>query len=152
MKLQLIGHDERYVVEQSLMALFPGELPEYSPVTPEDTAWAVITLEQAEERCQVIVELAYQGRKAAQCVAFTPDGTEFDREGQRRHAIGRCFFPGGPGGAGHGAALGHAHRRPARQAGDLGAGGGENGAAGPADDGRGVLCGTGPGRAGGGDR
>ena len=26
MKLQLIGHDERYVVEQSLMALFPGEL------------------------------------------------------------------------------------------------------------------------------
>ena len=92
MKLQLIGHDERYVVEQSLMALFPGELPEYSPVTPEDTAWAVITLEQAEERCQVIVELAYQGRKAAQCVAFTPDGTEFDREGQRRHAIGRCFF------------------------------------------------------------
>ena len=92
MKLQLIGHDERYVVEQSLMALFPGELPEYSPATPEDTAWATITLEQAAERCQVIVELAYQGRKTAQCVAFTPDGTEFDREGQRRHAIGRCFF------------------------------------------------------------
>lgn len=92
MKLQLIGHDERYVVEQSLMALFPGELPEYSPATPEDTAWATITLEQTAERCQVIVELAYQGRKTAQCVAFTPDGTEFDREGQRRHAIGRCFF------------------------------------------------------------
>ena len=37
MKLQLIGHDERYVVEQSLMALFPGELPEYAPIAPEDT-------------------------------------------------------------------------------------------------------------------
>ena len=40
MKLQLIGHDERYVVEQSLMALFPGELPEYAPIAPEDTDWA----------------------------------------------------------------------------------------------------------------
>lgn len=34
MKLQLIGHDERYVVEQSLMALFPGELPEYAAHRP----------------------------------------------------------------------------------------------------------------------
>ena len=31
MKLIFHGHDERYVVEQSLMALFPGELPVYEP-------------------------------------------------------------------------------------------------------------------------
>jgi oxygen-independent coproporphyrinogen-3 oxidase len=92
MKLQLIGHDERYVVEQSLMALFPGELPEYAPIAPEDTDWAVIALEQTAERGHVRVELTCRGKTARTCVAFTPEGTDFDREGQRRHAIGRCFF------------------------------------------------------------
>ena len=92
MKLQLIGHDERYVVEQSLMALFPGELPEYAPIAPEDTDWAVIALEQTAERGHVRVELTCRGKTARACVAFTPEGTDFDREGQRRHAIGRCFF------------------------------------------------------------
>ena len=92
MKLQLIGHDERYVVEQSLMALFPGELPEYAPIAPEDTDWAVITLEQTAERGHVRVELTCRGKTARTCVAFTPEGTDFDREGQRRYAIGRCFF------------------------------------------------------------
>nr|WP_326189882.1 coproporphyrinogen dehydrogenase HemZ [uncultured Oscillibacter sp.] len=92
MKLQLIGHDERYVVEQSLMALFPGELPEYAPIASEDTDWAVIALEQTAERGHVRVELTCRGKTARTCVAFTPEGTDFDREGQRRHAIGRCFF------------------------------------------------------------
>lgn len=92
MKLQLIGHDERYVVEQSLMALFPGELPEYAPIASEDTDWAIITLEQTAERGHVRVELTCRGKTARTCVAFTPEGTDFDREGQRRHAIGRCFF------------------------------------------------------------
>ena len=92
MKLQLIGHDERYVVEQSLMALFPGELPEYAPIAPEDTDWAVIALEQTAERGHVRVELTWRGKTARTCVAFTPEGADFDREGQRRHAIGRCFF------------------------------------------------------------
>ena len=36
MKLVFRGHDERYVVEQSLMNLFPGELPVYEPITPGD--------------------------------------------------------------------------------------------------------------------
>ena len=92
MKLQLIGHDERYVGEQSLMALFPGELPEYAPIAPEDTDWAVLALEQTAERGHVRVELTWRGKTARTCVAFTPEGTDFDREGQRRHAIGRCFF------------------------------------------------------------
>ena len=36
MKLVLNGHDERYTVEQSLMNLFPGELPVYEPILPGD--------------------------------------------------------------------------------------------------------------------
>ena len=46
MKLVLNGHDERYTVEQSLMNLLPGELPVYEPITPEDTSWAVVTLQE----------------------------------------------------------------------------------------------------------
>ena len=32
MKLELIGHDHKYVVEQSLLALFPEERPVYGSV------------------------------------------------------------------------------------------------------------------------
>ena len=46
MKLVFHGHDERYVVEQSLMNLFPGELPVYEPIVPGDDSWAVISLEE----------------------------------------------------------------------------------------------------------
>ena len=34
MKLVFHGHDERYVAEQSLMNLFPGERPVYEPIAP----------------------------------------------------------------------------------------------------------------------
>ena len=41
MKLELIGHDEKYALEQSLLTLFPGEKPVYGTVDkPADTRWA----------------------------------------------------------------------------------------------------------------
>ena len=52
MKLVFRGHDERYVVEQSLMNLFPGELPVYEPITPGDDSWAVISLEETGDLCR----------------------------------------------------------------------------------------------------
>lgn len=91
MKLVLNGHDQRYVVEQSLMNLFPGELPVYEPVQPGDDAWAVVSLRE-DERCHVTVELCWRGRAAAYSCGCPLSGTDFDREGQRRHAIARCFF------------------------------------------------------------
>ena len=91
MKLVLNGHDERYTVEQSLMNLFPGELPVYEPILPGDESWAVITLRE-EDGCRVTVELRHGGKTAAQACRATLSGTEFEREGQRRHAIARCFF------------------------------------------------------------
>ena len=91
MKLVLNGHDERYTVEQSLMNLFPGELPVYEPILPGDESWAVITLRE-DERCHVTVELRHGGKTAAQSCRAVLTGTEFEREGQRRHAIARCFF------------------------------------------------------------
>ena len=91
MKLVLNGHDERYTVEQSLMNLFPGELPVYEPILPGDESWAVITLRE-EDGCRVTVELRHGGKTAAQACRAALSGTEFEREGQRRHAIARCFF------------------------------------------------------------
>ena len=44
MKLELIGHDEKYAVEQSLLTLFPDERPVYGPVTDEDASAARVTL------------------------------------------------------------------------------------------------------------
>ena len=61
MKLVLNGHDERYVVEQSLMALFPGELPVYEPVAPGDDAWAAITCDEASGYLVVTADLFYHG-------------------------------------------------------------------------------------------
>ena len=45
MKLELIGHDEKYALEQSLLTLFPGEKPVYGTVDKTaDTRWARVTL------------------------------------------------------------------------------------------------------------
>ncbi len=45
MKLEFRGHSEKYVVEQSLMTLFPGELPVYEPIdVTQDQTWAIISL------------------------------------------------------------------------------------------------------------
>ena len=92
MKLVLNGHDERYVVEQCLMNLFPGELPVYEPVQPGDESWAIITLRESEADCRVTVELRHGGKTAAQSCRAVLSGTDFEKEGQRRHAIARGFF------------------------------------------------------------
>ena len=92
MKLVFHGHDERYAVEQSLLNLFPGELPVYEPIGPGDDSWAIISLREEGDRCHVTVELSYRGKAAPYSCGCPLSGTDFDREGQRRHAIARCFF------------------------------------------------------------
>ena len=58
MKLEFHGHDERYTVEQSLLNLFPGELPVYEPIRPmEETNWAVVSWREDEKRGRACVEL-----------------------------------------------------------------------------------------------
>ena len=58
MKLLLQGHDERYTVEQSLLNLFPGELPVYEPILPGDDSWAVVTLREEDDCCHVTMPSA----------------------------------------------------------------------------------------------
>ena len=92
MKLILRGHDERYTVEQSLLNLFPGELPVYEPVQPGDDTWAIVTLQEEGGACRVTVELSFHGRTAERTYDCDLTGTAYQREGQRRHAVGACFF------------------------------------------------------------
>lgn len=92
MKLVFHGHDERYVVEQSLMNLFPGELPVYEPIAPGDDAWAEITCDEAGDHLVVTTDLFYHGERGIYTYDVPLSGTDFDREGQRRHAIGACFY------------------------------------------------------------
>ncbi len=92
MKLELRGHNERYVVEQSLMNLFPGEKPVYEPILPGDDTWAIISLREDEQRCHVTVELCCRGSAIPYSYGAPLSGTGFQREGQRRHAIGAAFF------------------------------------------------------------
>ena len=57
MKLELIGHDEKYAVEQSLLTLFPDERPVYGPVTDADESAARITLTEDADSVCVTTEL-----------------------------------------------------------------------------------------------
>ena len=92
MKLVFHGHDERYVVEQSLMNLFPGELPVYEPIAPGDDAWAEISCGESEDSLTVTTDLFYHGKRGSHTLHAPLSGTDFDREGQRRHAVGACFY------------------------------------------------------------
>ena len=64
MKLELIGHDEKYAVEQSLLTLFPDERPVYGPVTDEDASAARITLTEDADSVCVTTELRCGGKAA----------------------------------------------------------------------------------------
>ena len=86
MKLVLQGNDERYIVEQSLLNLFPGQLPVYEPITPEDDTWAVVSVQEELSQCHVTVELSFEGTSAPYSLSAPLTGTDFEREGQRRHA------------------------------------------------------------------
>jgi len=92
MKLKFLGHDERYIVEQSLMTLFPLEKPTYDAVQPEDEAWCRLAAGETAADCQVTAELHYHGYTAAGTFASPLTGTDFEKEGQRRYAVAACFY------------------------------------------------------------
>ena len=92
MKLQLVGHNEKYALEQSLLTLFPGERPVYGEVGDGDARWAVVTMTEDAERVEFVTELGYDGKTARRAYACPLSGDGYAREGQRRHALGLSFF------------------------------------------------------------
>ena len=51
MKLELIGHDEKYALEQSLLTLFPGEKPVYGT---DSLGFLFTEDEQLYDRCVLL--------------------------------------------------------------------------------------------------
>ena len=93
MKVQLVGNDEKYALEQSLLTLFPEERPVYGTVDPaQDARWAIVTLTEDGAQVRVRTELGQDGERAAYESACPLSGTPYEREGQRRHALGLSFF------------------------------------------------------------
>ena len=92
MKLELRGHDERYTVEQSMLNLFPGELPVYGTLTGDEPRRAVVELSETGDQARIAVELCYDGKTARkERTELLPD-TEYEKEKIRRRGIGRCFY------------------------------------------------------------
>ena len=81
MKLELIGHDEKYAVEQSLLTLFPDERPVYGPVTDEDASAARITLTEDADSVCVTTELRCGGKAAATATAIPSPARTMKRKG-----------------------------------------------------------------------
>ena len=91
MKLVLKGHSERYTVEQSLMNLFPGELPVYGPIGPGEDGAAVSCREDGDS-LTAETSLTRGGKSVSRRYEAALSGSDFEREGQRRHAVAACFY------------------------------------------------------------
>ena len=92
MKLEFHGHDERYIVEQSLMNLFPGEKPVYDPIAPGDDTWCVLSVAESGDTCRAEARLSYRGTACNAHLESPLSGSAYTREGQRRYTVAACFY------------------------------------------------------------
>ena len=61
MKLIFTGHNDRYAIEQDLLAFFPNERPVYDPDAAEDScAW--VKLSEGTTYTTATTRIRYQGR------------------------------------------------------------------------------------------
>ncbi len=93
MKLIFRGHDDRYAVEQSLLAFFPDERPVYEPAQQwEDHA--IVTLSVGKKYATAVTHITYHGRTergmARVAVDAAPD--EYELERLRQKAVKLSFF------------------------------------------------------------
>ncbi|MBQ0037547.1 MAG: coproporphyrinogen dehydrogenase HemZ [Clostridiales bacterium] len=93
MKLIFRGHDDRYAVEQSLLAFFPAERPVYDADAPEDNcAW--VSLSAGEKFTTATTKIVYQGKtvRGTSRVIISPALDEYEAERQRQKAVKLSFF------------------------------------------------------------
>ena len=94
MKLVFRGHDDRYAVEQSLLAFFPEERPVYQEPEPGEDNWARVDLHQGPVYVTAVTEIAHGGRLGrGTSRALLRDVTdEYERERLRQKAVKLSFF------------------------------------------------------------
>ena len=93
MKLVFRGHDDRYALEQSLLAFFPDERPVYEPAQPEEDH-AVVSLHEGKIYATATTQLTYQGKtaKGISRVMLQDVADEYERERLRQKALKLSFF------------------------------------------------------------
>ena len=94
MKLEFRGHDDRYAIEQSLLAFFPEERPVYEPITPEDDDCALVSLTEGKRYATGVTTLHYHGKTArgVSRAVLTDAPDEYERERLRQRALKLSFF------------------------------------------------------------
>ena len=94
MKLEFRGHDDRYAIEQSLLAFFPEERPVYAPITPEDDDCALVSLTEGKRYATGVTTLHYHGKTArgVSRAVLTDAPDEYERERLRQRALKLAFF------------------------------------------------------------
>ena len=94
MKLVFRGHDDRYAVEQSLLAFFPEERPVYQAPEPGEDNWARVDLHQSPVYATAITEITYGGRLGRGMSRALLRGVddEYERERLRQKAVKLSFF------------------------------------------------------------
>ena len=93
MKLIFTGHNDRYAIEQDLLAFFPNERPVYDPDAPEDScAWVKLT--ESEVYTTATTRIHYQGQEGRghTRVRIDPSLTPYQQEGLRQRALKTSFF------------------------------------------------------------
>lgn len=93
MKMIFRGHDDRYAVEQSLLAFFPQERPVYEAASAEENQ-AVVTLSVGETYTTATTKIIYEGKTArgVSRAVIDPalDAREIER--QRQKLLKLSFF------------------------------------------------------------
>ena len=92
MKLTFRGHDDRYAVEQSLLAFFPEERPVYEG--KDGPRHAEVTLHQGAVYATGVTALTYDGKtaRASARVSLAGAADEYERERLRQRALKLSFF------------------------------------------------------------
>ena len=92
MRLTFRGHDDRYAIEQSLLAFFPDERPVYEG--EKGDSHAEVTLREGKTYATGVTELTYGGKTARgeARVRITGVSDEYERERLRQRALKLSFF------------------------------------------------------------
>ena len=94
MKLQFHGHDDRYAIEQSLLAFFPEERPVYEAPAPGEDDCAFVSLTEGKRYATGVTTIHYHGKTArgVSRAVLTGAPDEYERERLRQRALKLSFF------------------------------------------------------------
>lgn len=92
MKLIFRGHDDRYAIEQSLLAFFPEERPVYEGDTEENTA--TVALSRGKTYTTASTRISYRGKvgRGISRVQIAASVDEYEAERLRQKALKLSFF------------------------------------------------------------